>query len=39
MCKTRRVILSSDEVSDVNVLVNLENIDSYDIEASISASG
>jgi hypothetical protein len=39
MCKTRRVFLSSDEVSDVNVVVNLESIDSYDIEASISASG
>ena len=39
MCETRRVFFSSDEVSDVNVLVYSENIDSYDIEASISASG
>ena len=35
MYETRRVFSSSDEVSDVNVLVNIENLDSYDIEASI----
>ena len=35
MYKTRRVFLSSDEVCDANVLGNLGNSDSYDIEASI----
>ena len=35
MYETRRVFLSSDEVSEVKVLVNLYFLDSYDIEASI----
>ena len=35
MRKTRRVFLSSGKVCDVNVLVNIENSDSHDIEASI----
>ena len=38
MCKTRRVFSSSDEVCYAKLLVNLENSDSYAIEASISAS-
>ena len=38
MCETRRVFLSSDDVSEVNVLVNLFFTDSYDIEASSKAS-
>ena len=39
MCETRRVFLSSDEVCYAKVLVDVENSDSYDIEASILASG
>ena len=38
MYETRRVFLRSDEVSDVNVLVNIENSDSHHIEASTTAS-
>ena len=38
MYGTRRFFSSSGEVCDVNVLGNLENSDSYHIEASIRAS-
>ena len=38
MCKTRRVFSRSNEVSDVNVVVNLEFSDSYTIEASTKAN-
>jgi hypothetical protein len=38
MCETRRVFSSSGDASDANVLGNLENPDSYHIEASIRAS-
>ena len=38
MYETRRVFLSSGEVSDVNVLGNLEFSDSHTIEASITAN-
>jgi len=38
MYETRRVFLSSGDVSDANVLVNLYFSDSYHIEASITAS-
>ena len=34
-CKTRRVFSISDEVYYAKVVVNIENLDSYDIEASI----
>ncbi len=37
MCETRRVFLISGDVSDANVLVNLENPNSYHIKASIRA--
>ena len=39
MYETRRVFSSSDEVCYAKLLGNPENSDSYDIEASISASG
>ena len=38
MYKTRRVFLSSGDVSDTKVLVSPENSDSHVIEASITAS-
>ena len=39
MYETRRVFLSSGDVSDANVLVNLYFPDSYHVGASIGASG
>ena len=39
MYKTRRVFPSSDEVCYAKLLGTPENSDSYDIEASILASG
>jgi hypothetical protein len=38
-CIKSHVSLRSGDVLDANVFVNIENLDSYDIEASISASG
>ena len=38
MYETRRVFSRSDGVSDVNVLGNLEFLDSYTIEASTTAN-
>ena len=38
VCETGRVFSSSGDVSDANVLVNLENPNSYYIKASIRAS-
>jgi hypothetical protein len=39
MCKNRRVFLRSANVSEATVFVDIENLDSYDIGASILAGG